>query len=134
MRESIVERIVRKTKIDTGKNLSSLDISEKKVLDEYRNLWLDSVKRKDKVNMLYNHPNLLMSDYKLIEEKVAEYRTKKYLHAVYSTVALIGVYNVAFKNRWYFYNFFNKKSWSRFAFARKFKKFALLYGTYIGNV
>jgi len=58
--------------------------------------------------MLYNHPNLHKSDYDFIEEKVAEYRTKKYLHAIYSTAGVICVYNLAFKNRWYFYNTLNK--------------------------
>lgn len=92
------------------------------------------MKKKDKTNMLYNHPNLLLKDYKFIDEKVAEYRIKKYLHAAYSTTAIVGIYNMAFKNRWYFYNFFNKKSWTRFGIARKLKKFGLLYVTYIANV
>jgi hypothetical protein len=59
IRQTIEDRIIRKAKYDSGKTLSRLDITEKKVLQEYRSIWLDSIKKKDKTNMLYNHPNLL---------------------------------------------------------------------------
>lgn len=103
-------------------------------MQEYRSLWLEAVKKKDKINMLYNHPNLHKSDYDYIEEKVEDYRSKKYLHSIYSTIGVICVYNLAFKNRWYFYNALNKQSWTRFAIARKLKKISLLYLTYVGNL
>lgn len=117
-----------------GKSISRLDITEDLIIQEYKHLWLDSIKKKDKVNMLYNHPSLLKSDYDYIDEKVSEYRTKKYMHGIYTTAGLTMIYNLAFKNRWYFYNFFNKQGWTKYGFARKFKKIGMLYVCYVANV
>jgi hypothetical protein len=53
---------------------------------------------------------------------------------MFTTAGIVGMYNLAFKNRWYFYNFFNKPGWRGYGIGRKFKKFTLLYLTYVANV
>jgi uncharacterized alkaline shock family protein YloU len=67
IRQSIEERIIEKTKKHTGKNITPIDITEQRILQEYRKLWMETVKKKDKVNMLYNHPSLLLKDYQYID-------------------------------------------------------------------
>lgn len=105
------------------------------IIEEYHNVWLDNIKTKDKMNMLYNHPSLLQEDYDEISSELRKYSSKKLKYSGYSTLFFVFLYNFAFKNRWYFYNWMNKKPWfGNMYIGRKVKKIGLLYFVFSANL
>ena len=125
-------RIMKKTKATKGIDLLRYDITDEMLLEEYTNIWLQCIRNKDKINMLYNHPDLRKKDFEWLDSKVRELRDDKFKHALYGLLGCMTIYNLTMRNYWFFYNGFNKKPWTRFPIARRLKKFGYCVLIYYG--
>lgn len=136
MREAVIDRIVQRVKQTENRDILEYEITDEMVIKEYSNVWLENIKMKDKMNMLYNHPGLLQEDYDKLSVKIKESTNKKFKYAGYTTLGVLFIYNLGFKNSWYFYNWFNKKPWifQRLFIGRKIKKMLLVYAVYTGSL
>ena len=119
IRETLKNRVISRYQHEKGLKLRPVDIIESQITDEYHTLWLESIRRKDKINMIYNHPQLLKEDLKFLEEKDQLYLTRKFKFSAISTGVCLLIYNLGFKRKWYFYNAFNKRGNTAIRWAKK---------------
>ena len=114
------------------KRLQGKKIYGGRILDEYTTAWREGMISKDPVKLIMNHPGLLKEDYKRMDDKMEEQKKDKVLWAFGSTGATFLMYNLGFKNHWFFYNFFKRKH--KYRMVSFLKRSFCTYMVFVGNL
>jgi len=133
VKKILKHRVIERTKISKGLDITEHDVNEEQISNEYHTIWLEAIRRKDKYNMLYNHPMLLQEDYEYIWNQNIDYRMKKLKWSFIGTGVVLFIYSLGFKRRWYFYNKFNKRRIGIFKIFGPIRKIFFLYLTFQAN-